>query len=943
MNPLLELIEHGQSYWLDNLTRRMIQSGALKRRVTREGLRGVTSNPAIFNKAISGSDDYDDQIRDLVPRGLTIPEIYEELVVADVREACDVLRPVYRSSGGGDGFVSLEVSPYLAHDTEGTMVEARRLAKAVNRPNLFIKIPGTPAGVPAIEEMLYEGININITLLFSIESYEAVALAYVKALERRLAEKKPVDRLASVASFFLSRIDTLADQLLGHRIRPESDGKGPRPEELFGQVAVANARLAYQKFKEIFSGRAWKALEARGARFQRLLWASTSTKDPLYHDVYYVEPLVGAHTVNTMPDETVEAFAERGRILPGSIEEGVEEAEKALRAVRRVGLNLSLITEQLQNEGAQKFIDPYDQLMATLARKREALLSGRVNRMTPSLGASKGPVAATWASLNRRQFSRRLHARDPLLWKEEREAAQAIRSRLGWLCSVEDFKGRLEEIRDFAGSVRKAGYRQVVLLGMGGSSLCPELFGRLFGPARGWPSLTVLDNTDPGAVREVESRARREKTLFLVASKSGSTEETDSFYRYFYHRIRDRRGERAGEDFVAITDAGSPLAEEAGRRAFRSCFENPSDIGGRYSALSYFGLVPLALLGADPEEVLVRAREMKIGSGPFVPVEASPAVQLGAALGILARRGRDKLTLVCSPSLLALGDWVEQLVAESTGKDGLGLVPVVGEPLGAPRVYGEDRVFVRLKLQGEDEKGVEARLAALEKAGHPVFRIELPDRPAVGAEFYRWEVATVAAASVLGVNPFDEPNVAESKKNTGNLLKEWKSAGSFAEEAPGAESDGLRLYASLPGESRGKKVRPAAILKGILDTLKPGDYLALLPYFQAKPRRESRLRSLRLEVRNRHRVATTLGYGPRYLHSTGQLHKGGPGKGVFILITADPVETIPVPGKGYDFGTLQRAQAVGDFRSLEQRGRRVLRIHLGSGIEAGLGEVVGWL
>jgi len=376
MNPLLKLITCGQSYWLDNLTRAMITSGDLKRRVSDEGLRGVTSNPAIFHKAIAGSEDYDSQIRELVAAGKDVAEIYERLVVTDVRDACDVLRPVYDASQGVDGFVSLEVSPHLAHDTEGTMLEARRLSQEVRRPNLLIKIPGTPEGIPAIEEMLYEGININITLLFAIERYEAVAEAYMRAFERRLAQGKDVGRVASVASFFLSRIDVLTDELLGELMQKEAN---PSAERLLGTFAIANAKLAYRSFKGMVAGKRWRGLEEKGARVQRLLWASTSTKNPRYSDVYYVEPLVGARTVNTMPNETIAAFADHGRVVMDAVESGVDEARQVLADLERLGIDPDRVTDQLLREGVQKFIEPFDKLMGTLAEKRRNILGGKEN------------------------------------------------------------------------------------------------------------------------------------------------------------------------------------------------------------------------------------------------------------------------------------------------------------------------------------------------------------------------------------------------------------------------------------------------------------------------------------------------------------------------------------------------------------------------------------
>ena len=374
MNALLKLKDYGQSYWLDNLTRKMIKNGELKKRVSEQGLRGMTSNPSIFNKAITKSDDYDEQIAQLIEQNKSTLEIYEELTVNDVQDACDILKPVYDESDGVDGFVSLEVSPYLALDAEATIEEARRLFKAVNRSNVFIKIPGTDQCVSAIEEMLYEGVNINITLLFSINSYEAVAQAYIKALERRVKEGKLIQNVTSVASFFLSRIDVLVDQLLKHRIVPgRKTSQSSLAQRLFGTVAIASAKLAYQSYKKIFSGDKWKALVEKGARVQRPLWASTSTKNPEYSDVKYVEPLIGLSTVNTMPEETISAFADHGVAEANTIEKNLDNAKQTFIDLKTIGIDIDKVTWQLVNEGIEKFIEPYAALIKNLDQKREQI------------------------------------------------------------------------------------------------------------------------------------------------------------------------------------------------------------------------------------------------------------------------------------------------------------------------------------------------------------------------------------------------------------------------------------------------------------------------------------------------------------------------------------------------------------------------------------------
>jgi transaldolase/glucose-6-phosphate isomerase len=934
MNPLLALAEHGQSYWLDNLTREMLESGDLARRVEKEGLRGVTSNPSIFHKAISGGEAYDEQIERLARDGLGAEEIYEALVVQDIRAACDVLRPVYDDTDGIDGFVSLEVSPYLVHDTWATMEEARRLFAAVDRPNVFIKIPGSPAGYAAIEEMLYEGVNVNITLLFSIHAYEAVARAYLEALERRLEDGKSVDDVASVASFFLSRIDVLTDSLLSQQFRSSgADASGPRPEALMGRAAVANAKLAYQSFKTLFSGSRWEKLADEGARVQRVLWASTSTKNPLYSDVRYIEPLIGPHTVNTLPDESIAAFADHGTVTAGTVEEGLDEAQEVLAGLAKSGIDFDAVTWQLLNEGMDKFTAPYDKLLRTLEGHRETILGPSAAGPEVS-GAEAGDALEAMAE---KRFPGRLHDRDTSLWTRDPETEEAIAHRLGWLDCVETFRARAEELSEMARSVKDDGIRWIVLLGMGGSSLWPEVSAQVFGPEKGWPTLLVLDSTDPEAIRAVEGTVDLRHTAFVVSSKSGTTTETLSLYRYFFNEIDQVRDGDPGRHFLAVTDPGSPLEEEARKRAFRHLFANPEDIGGRYSALSYFGLVPMALLGLDVARILDAAETQLISCAGALPAEANSGVHLGTVLGILGRSGRDKITLFAPPRLRPFALWLEQLLAESTGKEGVGLLPVAEEPLGTPDTYGDDRVFVHLALPGGGEADVAALLQDLADAGHPVIHITVDGPMGLAAEVIRWEVATATAGAVLGINPFDEPNVAESKKNTRELLERWKEDADFGAEDPTASDGGIAVWAG--GEVRDGDT-PRSVVRSVLDGLMPGDYLALLPYFHRTDTRHHTLQKLRSAIRARHGVATTLGYGPRYLHSTGQLHKGGPARGAYLVFTADSDEDVPIPGEEFDFATLLRAQALGDFRALSERGRRVVRIHLGANTDERLNTLV---
>ncbi|MFQ5745813.1 MAG: bifunctional transaldolase/phosoglucose isomerase [Gemmatimonadota bacterium] len=941
MSALHELLEHGQSYWLDNLTRGMIRGGDLERRVRDEGLRGVTSNPAIFHKAIAGSSDYDEQILELAAAGRDAEGIYEGLVVTDIAEACDILRPVYERSDGADGFVSLEVSPYLVHDTERSVSEARRLWAEVGRPNLLIKIPGSPAGVPAIETLLAEGINVNVTLLFSLSAYDAVARAHIRAMQRRHAEGLGLDGVASVASFFLSRIDVLVDELLGQRIRdvPTSPDDGAPPHDLLGRAAVANAKLAYRIFRTLYAGEEWRELSAAGARVQRVLWASTSTKNPLYDEIRYVEPLIGPDTVNTMPEVTIRAFEARGRVVPHSVESGVEEAEETLSRLGGLGIDFDAVTEQLLNEGARKFIEPYDRLMSGLEERRASALARPAATQIVVPGPTSGRLDGALSALHEKRFVRRLYARDPSLWTGDPPVAAKIAARLGWMARGADLGAAadVDELAAFAREVREDGVRHVVLLGMGGSSLCPAVVAETFGSAPGHPELIVLDDTDPAAVLAVESRIRLSDTLFLVASKSGTTLETLSLYRYFYRRLEESGDGTPGAGFVALTDPDTPLAAEAAERGFRRWVETPPDVGGRYSALTPFGLLPMALIGVDLPAVLRAADEMWLAGGPAIPAPASPAVRLGAMLGLLGRQGRDKITFHAAPGVQAFAIWAEQLIAESTGKAGRGLIPVVGERLAEPDAYAADRVFVHLDLAGADDPETVERIAALEAAGHPIVRIRLPDREALGAEFLRWEIAVATAGAVLGLNPFDEPDVASAKASTAEILAAWEKEGTFPAEEPATARDGLEAYVgpaawTRPPDSSSIEALLADAVRGAAE----GDYVALLTYFARTPEREAAVATLRDTLRTLTRAPVTHGYGPRYLHSTGQLHKGGPASGIFLILTADAAEDLPIPDREFGFGVLQRAQALGDERALRALGRRVVRVNLGWYVEAGL-------
>ena len=553
-----------------------------------------------------------------------------------------------------------------------------------------------------------------------------------------------------MASFFLSRIDVLVDELLGHRIRAEVRS-APHPELLLGKAAVANAKLAYQSFRRIFAGDRWTALQSKGARVQRVLWASTSTKDPLYGDVRYVEPLIGADTVNTMPAATITAFADHG-VVADTMEEGIEESRRVVDDLRSVGIDLERVTWQLLNEGVQKFIDPYDDLMSTLAEKRCRFLGPHAARQRIAPGAVKSDVESALESLAVRRFGARIFARDPRLWTSRHQQEETTRSGLAWL-ALEDSGAVAKEIRTFAKEVRSADFHHVVLLGMSGRGLCADVCQEILASADDPPQLTALDDTDPGAVRAFERGRDLAKTLFVVVGGS-ATAQTLRLYRHFWNRLADTGIAAPEGHFVAVASVGTRLLDDARKRQFLGCFETANDGAEPYSALAPAELVCMALVGIDIEALLCAARQMRIGCGPEVPAAANPALRLGALLGMSARAGRDKVTFAFSEGLAPFGRWLERLLAASASTSGPGLLPVDGEPLDRPDVYGEDRVFVSLHLEEEPDQRSANALAALEEAGHPVVRIELADRLGIGGEIFRWQLAAATAAAILGANPF---------------------------------------------------------------------------------------------------------------------------------------------------------------------------------------------
>jgi transaldolase/glucose-6-phosphate isomerase len=937
-NPLRALHTYGQSVWLDYIRRNLLTSGELQHLIDDDGLRGVTSNPSIFEKAISGSSDYTDFLQSLGSNeDLDAKGRYEQLAIRDIQSAADVLRPVYQQSKRRDGYVSLEVSPYLAKDTKGTLDEGRRLWKAVGRENVMIKVPATAEGIPAFKQLISEGINVNVTLLFAQGVYEQVAQAYIEGVEQFAKSGEP-GKVASVASFFISRIDSAIDALATAKLNvSKSASEQALLKSILGKIAIANAKLTYEAYKKLFAGPKWSELAKRGAQTQRVLWASTSTKNPNYRDVIYVEELIGQDTVNTMPPNTVTAFRDHGKPRE-SLTEDIEGAQDIMDTLPKVGISMKEVTDKLLADGLSLFSESFDKLLMAVENSTKSKVAPKVSQQTYKVSADT--ATAIKANVNdwRAQGKvRRLWERDATLWTGTDE-----NNWLGWLGIADDQLAHSQELTAVADDGRNGGFTHALLLGMGGSSLCPEVMKITFGKIKGHPEMEVLDSTDPAQVKLLESKVDLAKTLFIVSSKSGSTLEPNIFKQYFFERAKQLIGaEKAGSHFIAITDPGSKMEHVATGDKFRRIFHGLASIGGRYSALSNFGMVPSAVMGVDVLKFLDRTEEMVHACHSCVPVEENPGVMLGIVLGTLATQGRDKITIITSPGIADLGAWLEQLIAESTGKEGKGIIPVDREQLGAPEVYGKDRVFAYLRFTSAPDATQDKKVDALEQAGQPVVRIAVNDIYDLGQEFFRWEIATAVAGSIIGINAFNQPDVEASKIATRNLTSEYERTGSLPAEKPILEGDGIKLFADEKNagalaQAAGNDKTVGGFLRAHLGRIKAGDYFAVLGYILMNSEHEQMLQQMRHSVRDNKKVATCLGFGPRFLHSTGQAYKGGPNSGVFLQITCDDAQDLPVPGQKYTFGVVKAAQARGDFQVLADRNRRALRVHLGSDVKAGL-------
>ncbi len=918
MNAIDKLHQLGQSIWYDNIERRLLKNGEMENMITLGEIRGVTSNPSIFQNAIANSTDYDSAIQPMAWANWNSEDIFFQLAIEDIQETADLFSPLYDQTEGNDGFVSLEVNPKLAYDAEKTFIQALALWKRVNRKNLMIKIPATQEGLVAIRNAIAAGININVTLIFSLKRYKEVIEAYLSGLEDRLTNNLPIDKIASVASFFVSRVDSKVDTHLDALLKNNKiDQK--LYLDLRGKAAIVNSKLAYELFEDIISSERFLRLAENGANVQRPLWASTSTKNPEYYDVIYVEELIGKYSVNTMPPQTLDAFRDHGK-AEIRIKNNLEDAKELFSTLNKFGIDIDSITQSLEDEGVKAFAKAFDSLLETIEKRKKI-----INEQLENLGQE---VKNCIENLDSTHVVNRLYEKDPSIWTNDTQSGELIQNRLGWLDAPFMAKKLIPEINQFRDEVINEGFTHALLLGMGGSSLAVEVMSLSFRGIVDGLQLSILDSTDPRQVKYAEERNPIGKTLFIVSSKSGGTTEVQAFLKYFYQVMKDFAGIDAGKYFIAITDPDTELSRQAKELNFRRIFYATANVGGRFSALTAFGLVPAGLIGVELDTIIQKTIEFARQCRPGIPAGRNPGLVLGAILAVSAQKGIDKLTIFAEEPFRSFGSWMEQLIAESSGKEGKGIIPIDIEPFDDGDNYSKDRLFVYVKNDGL----FQTKINHLIENEHPLVSFELRDAYELGAEFFRWEFATAIACGVLGVNAFDQPDVQDNKSRTKLKISEFLKTGRFNFGEPIVKLDHATVYSN-----QNDKVVSGRPLKDVIDKfisdVKSGDFIAINAYLPRLYTTEKDLQEFRHFVLQKTGKATTLGFGPRFLHSTGQLHKGGPDKGLFIQISDNSNEDFDIPGFGLSFKNLLLSQASGDYETLVNRNRNVLWIQLnGAGI-----------
>ena len=930
-NPLWRLRDHGQSIWLSTLRRRLVDGGDLQHLIEARALSGIESDLEFLSGALSRGNEYGAPLRRLLDEGLDVDTIGEHLLAEEARAAAEVLTPLYEQSSGREGFVSINIVSGCTDDPQSMSAAIHRAAGLIERPNVMFKVPATDSGFAVVEAMTAEGYHIHVGPLFSVPSVRRAVEAFAGGLRRRTEAGGAAD-VTSAISFGVAPLDIAVDDLLGDLIR-DSARDTSREESLVGSIAVATAKVVCREQRELLHRKLGSEVAAPSSSLQRIIWTNTATKNPRFGEFHYIEDLVGPDSGLSLSRSSVEAFHRRG-VVAATLGRSVDEATEILVELADVGIDLEDLGRRLEQRANDKLAAASDRFVSTVGRACAALGANKPTASRLTLGGGRwwGAVEEVPAELQPADVTDgladlmpRLWAKDPSLWSDEPQEQELIYNRLGWIDLIEPMSFESLPAGRLASRMVDGDIEDIVVLGMGGSSLCAEVFRNVFGIDNVW----VLASTVPSVVKRVAEHVDPARTLVVVSSKSGTTLETRMLADYFY-ALATPMLESPGERFVAVTDPGTPLEQAAHERNFQGLWLTPPDVGGRFSAFTHFGVLPMALMELDVGAILESAQRMAASCAAEVPVALNPAALLGVALHEGFRTGRDKLTFLCDEGLAPFAAWAEQLVAESLGKDGVGLVPIVGEPAGDPGDYGNDRLFVGMELGPEPDARLQRLLDQLE-AEHPVMRFHLDDRSEIGAELFRWELGTAVAGALMEINPFDEPDVQAGKRRTIEILED-AGAGSAAAPAPVDAGKGWAVFADLERDAelaarhRGEGLQ--SWLNAHLGRAAVPDYVGLQVFLAADSETRDRLDDIRWILRDRLGVATSLGWGPGYLHSTGQLHKGGPDTGVFLLVTATDTEDLECPGFDYSFEQLARAQALGDLRALQERGRRVLRLHL---------------
>ena len=913
MNKSKKLHQLGQSIWFDNIGRNLINNGWLKDQIEKEVIFGLTSNPSIFKKAITNGTGYSMDIQTMSWAGLDTKSIYEYLVIEDIRDVSDLLFPTYEATRQVDGYVSLEVGPENANNSDLTIEEAKRLWKLVDRKNLMIKVPATPAGIPAIKELIASGINVNVTLIFSVNRYLEVIDAYLSGLEERIKNDLPINQIHSVASLFVSRLDVKIESKVTDIIQ---SGKvtGNEVQPYLGKLAILNALYVYEEFNDSRNSERFKKIAEKGGNIQRPLWASTGTKNTNYSDVLYVEGLLLPDTVNTVPPHTLNAFLDHGKCDVVNYSAGKSEFRNLEDKLKDIGVNFKEVWIELEEEGVAAFISAQEDLLEAIDNQHEFFQR--------SLGGLNAQIEKRMESLESGGFPAKFFTPDAALWTKETSEVDEVLHRLGWIDAPISSRAIVDEADNLLDELIKDGFTHALVLGMGGSSLASEVFSKVFkkegkSSERGL-ALSILDSTDPIQIDEKTREIPIKKTLFIISSKSGTTAEVKALLAYFWKLAKEVKEKSPGEHFVVITDPGTPLEKLGLDKSFRKVFSSDPNVGGRYSALTAFGIVPLVLSGIDGHQFLNAANRMRMKCSRSSPIEKNPGFALGSVIAEAYFDDRDKVTILTDPVYNAFGSWLEQLIAESSGKSGKGILPIDREPIVPAVDYSNDRVFYYLRSSGK----LDGLVDALVDLNHPVIVSYLDDKFDIAAEIYKWEIAIVAACSFIQVNPFNQPNVQESKLITHGMISGYKHNPILEEGSLLFSNSEYSIYGNAEKAQTEKEITEEFF------TVNAGDYISINAFLPRIEAYENMLQQLRKHLLSKYSVPVTLGFGPRFLHSTGQLHKGGKNNGLFLIISQDTPIDFEIPGEGMNFSVLEKAQALGDMQALEKNNRRVLRIHL---------------